>query len=330
MENSRFIVSSSPHIRAGETTQRVMLDVILALMPALLAGILYFGFKALTVTIVAVVFAVAAEAAMQKLMKRPVTINDLSAAVTGVLLAFNLPVTAPLWMVAIGSIFAIVIAKQCFGGLGYNFINPALAARAMLLASWPVRMTNWVTPGADAVSTATPLALVKEGIQYAQGVPAAAGGEAAGQVLPSLTQLFMGSIGGCIGETSALALLLGGAYLMYRGVISYRIPASYIGTVAVLALLFGKFDFYLMVYHLVSGGLFLGAFFMATDYSTSPMTAKGQIIMGIGCGLLTAVIRFFGGYPEGVSYSILLMNIATPLIDRYTMPKKFGEVKKSA
>lgn len=318
MENTSFLVSSSPHIRSGETTQRIMLDVILALMPALVAGIFYFGFRALTVTIVAVVFAVATEAVMQKILGKSITVNDLSAAVTGVLLAFNVPVSAPLWMVAIGSVFAIAIVKHCFGGLGHNFMNPALAARALLLASWPVRMTSWVAPGADAVSTATPLAIAKNGA------------EAAGQALPSLWNLFVGNVGGCIGETSALALLIGGIYLIYRGVISYRIPATYIATVAVLSFLFGGFNPYMMVYHVLAGGLFLGAIYMATDYSTSPMTAKGQIIMGIGAGILTAVIRFFGGYPEGVSYSILLMNIATPLIDRYTMPRKFGEVKKSA
>lgn len=318
LENTSFLVSSSPHIRSGETTKRIMLDVIIALMPAFFAGVFYFGFRALTVTAVAVVFAVVTEYVMQKIMGRPITINDLSAVVTGILLAFNVPATAPLWMVAIGSIFAIAIVKQAFGGVGHNFMNPALAARAMMLASWPVRMTTWVAPGADAVSTATSLAIAKNGV------------EAAGQALPSVWNLFIGNVGGCIGETSALALLIGGIYLIYKGVISPRVPVSYIGTVAVLALLFGGLDPYMMIYHVFAGGLFLGAIFMATDYSTTPMTAKGQIIMGIGAGVLTSVIRFFGGYPEGVSYSILLMNIATPLIDRYTMPRKFGEVKKSA
>ncbi len=318
MENTRFLVSSSPHIRSGETTQRIMLDVIIALMPALFAGVFYFGFRALTLTVTAVVFAVAAEAVMQKIMGKPVTVNDLSAVVTGILIAFNVPATLPLWIVAVGSIFAIAVAKQCFGGLGFNFINPALAARAMLLASWPVRMTGWVAPGADAVSTATPLALAKGGV------------EAAGQALPGIWDLFIGNVGGTIGETSALALIIGGAYLLYRGVISHRIPVAYIGTVAVFTFLFGGFNPSVMVYQIFAGGLFLGAIFMATDYSTSPMSAKGQIIFGIGCGFLTSLIRFYGGYPEGVSYSILLMNLATPLIDRYTMPKKFGEVKKSA
>lgn len=318
LENTKFRVSSSPHIRSGETTQRIMLDVIIALLPALFAGVLYFGFRALSVTVTAVVFAVVTEIVMQKILGKPVTVKDLSAVVTGMLLAFNVPATLPLWIVAVGSIFAIAVAKQCFGGLGYNFINPALAARAMLLASWPVRMTSWVTPGADAVSTATPLALAK------------GGAEAAGQALPNIWSLFIGNVGGCIGETSALALLIGGLYLIYRGVISPRIPVAFIATVAVLALIFTGFNPYMMVYNIFAGGLFLGAIFMATDYSTSPMTAKGQIIFAIGCGFLTSVIRFYGGYPEGVSYSILLMNLATPLIDRYTMPRKFGEVKKSA
>lgn len=330
MENSKYIVSSSPHIRSGETTQIIMRDVIIALLPALIAGFIFFGINSLIVTAVAVIFAVLTEVFMQKLLKRPVTINDLSAVVTGILLAFNVPPTAPWWLVAIGSIFAIAIVKQLFGGVGHNFMNPALAARALLLASWPVRMTAWVAPGADAVSAATPLALVKEGITYSGGIAVAVGGEAAGQALPSIMDLFIGNIGGCIGETSALALLIGGLYLLYRGVISARVPVTYIATVGILAFMLGGFDPYYFVYHVFAGGLFLGAIFMATDYSTTPMTPMGQIVMGIGCGVLTTIIRFYGGYPEGVSYSILLMNIATPLIDRFTMPKKFGEVKKSA
>lgn len=317
MENSRFLVSSSPHIRSGESTKRIMMDVAIALLPALFSGIWFFGLRALWLTIVAVGFAVASEIAMQKIMKRPVTVSDFSAVVTGILIAFNVPATLPLWMVAIGAIFAIVIAKQCFGGVGHNFINPALAARAVLFASWPVDMTAWVKPGVDAITTATPLALIK-------------GTEAVNQVLPSLMDLFIGNVGGTIGETSALALLIGGLYLLHRKVISYRIPVVYMATVGVLAFLFSGFNLSYVPYHLFAGGLFLGAIFMATDYSSSPMTAKGQVIFAIGCGLLTTVIRFFGGYPEGVSYSILLMNIATPLIDRFTLPRKFGEVKKSA
>lgn len=317
MENSRFLVSSSPHIRSGESTRRIMMDVAIALLPALFAGIWFFGLRALWLTLVSVGFAVASEIAMQKMMKRPVTVSDLSAVVTGMLIAFNVPSTLPLWMVAIGAMFAIIIAKQCFGGVGHNFINPALAARAVLLASWPVDMTTWVKPGIDAVTTATPLALIK-------------GTEAVNQVLPNLMDLFIGNVGGCIGETSALALLLGGLYLLYRRVISYRIPVVYIATVGILAFVFSGFNLSYVPYHILAGGLFLGAIFMATDYSSSPMTAKGQAIFAIGCGLLTTVIRFYGGYPEGVSYSILLMNIATPLIDRFTLPRKFGEVKKSA
>jgi Na+-translocating ferredoxin:NAD+ oxidoreductase subunit D len=317
LENSRFLVSSSPHIRSGESTKRIMMDVTIALLPALFAGIWFFGLRALLLTIVAVAFAVASEIAMQKIMKRPVTAGDFSAVVTGLLIAFNVPATLPLWMVAIGSIFAIVIVKQCFGGVGHNFVNPALAARAVLLASWPVDMTSWVQPGVDVVTTATPLAIIK-------------GTEAVNQALPSLMDLFIGNVGGCIGETSALALLIGGLYLLYRRVINYRIPVVYISTVGVLAFVFSGFNLSYVPFHILAGGLLLGAIFMATDYSSSPMTAKGQVIFAIGCGLLTAVIRFYGGYPEGVSYSILLMNITTPLIDRFTLPRKFGGVKKSA
>ncbi len=316
MENTRFLVSSSPHIRSGESTKRIMIDVIIALLPALVVGIYFFGLKALWLTMVSVGFAVATEVVMQKIMKKPVTINDFSAVVTGILLAFNVPVTLPWWMLAIGAIFAIALVKQCFGGVGYNFVNPALAARAMLFASWPVDMTSWVKPGIDAVTTATPMAILK-------------GTEATG-VLPSVWNMFVGNIGGCIGETSALALLIGGLYLLYRKVISPRIPLTYIATVGVLTLLFSGFDLTIVPYHLFGGGLFLGAIFMATDYSSSPMTAKGQIIFALSCGLLTSVIRFYGGYPEGVSYSILLMNIATPLIDRFTLPRKFGGVKARA
>jgi len=327
LENTMFRVTSSPHIRSGETTQRIMLDVIIALLPALAAGIYYFGIRSLFVTLVSVVFAVATEFVMQKILKKPVTISDLSAVVTGILLAFNVPSTAPWWMVAIGAIFAIAVAKHCFGGLGHNFINPALAARAMLLASWPVRMTSsaFLEPGTDVISSATPLAVMKTSILNGMS-----GATPATQTVPSLMDLFIGNVAGCIGETSALALLIGGLYLIYRGVISFTIPVTYIGTVAILSFIFGGFNAYIAVYHVLAGGLFLGAIFMATDYSSSPMTAKGQVIMGIGAGILTALIRFYGAYPEGVSYSILLMNVATPLIDRFTMPRKFGEVKKSA
>jgi electron transport complex protein RnfD len=247
-------------------------------------------------------------------MKKPVTVNDFSAVVTGVLLAFNMPSTVSFWIPIVGGVFAIAIVKQLFGGLGHNFMNPALAARAMLLASWPVQMTNWVTTGADAVSTATPLAVLKGTAESAAA-------------MPDMMSLFVGNVGGCIGETSALLLIIGGVYLIIRKVISPVIPLVYIGTVAVLTLLFGGFDFLYMLQSLFAGGLMLGAFFMATDYSTSPVTPKGKIIFAIGCGLVTTIIRLYGGYPEGVSYSILLMNIAAPLIDKFTRPKIFGGVK---
>lgn len=311
MENI-LIGSSSPHLRSEETINRIMLDVLIALLPATLAGIYFFRFNALKHIVLAVLTAVVTEAIIQKILKKPITISDLSAAVTGLLIAFNIPASAPWWITVIGSIFAIAIVKQAFGGLGENFMNPALAARAMLLASWPVIMTNWVTPGADAVSTATPLAILK--------------GEAE-MAMPGLWDLFIGNIGGCIGETSALALIIGGIYLLYRGVINWRIPFTYIGTVALMTLILGG-GFEEMTLHMFAGGLMLGAFYMATDYSSTPITPKGHIIFGIGCGLITSVIRLYGGYPEGVSYSILLMNVVAPIIDKYTSPKVFGEVKK--
>lgn len=318
MDSQRLIVSSSPHVRSESTVSSIMLDVVIALIPAIVAAAMFFGIRALFIIGVSVAAAVLTEALIQRLMKKPVTINDWSAVVTGLLLAFNLPPSAPWWLAVIGSAFAIAIVKQLFGGLGYNFLNPALAARAFLLASWPVRMTTWTQPGADAVTTATPLAILK-------------GTEAAGQ-LPSLMSMFIGNIGGTIGETSALALLIGSAYLLYKRVINWRIPIIYIATVAVLTWILGPDGAFTgkPLYHVLGGGLILGAFFMATDYVTSPVTPLGQIIMGLGCGILTAVIRLYGGYPEGVSYSILFMNVATPLIDRYTVPKKFGEVKGRA
>lgn len=312
MEN-RLIASSSPHIRSDETISRIMLDVIIALLPATLASIYFFRFNALKLIVLSVAAAIITEAIFQKAMKKPITINDLSAVVTGLLVAFNIPSSAPWWIPVIGSAFAIGIVKQFFGGLGHNFMNPALAARAMLLASWPTIMTDWVTPGVDAISTVTPLAILK--------------GQAEGAL--SMTDMLMGNIGGSLGETSALLLILGGIYLLYRGVINWRIPFTYIGTVVVMMLIFGG-GVENAVYHLLAGGLMLGAFYMATDYSSSPVTKKGQIIFGIGAGLLTAIIRLKGGYPEGVSYSILLMNVAAPLIDKYTSPKVFGEVKQNA
>ncbi len=314
---TKLIASSSPHIRSDETISKIMRDVVIALLPATLAGIYFFRFGAIKVIFFAILSAVVTEAVIQKIRKQEVTINDWSAVVTGLLLAFNLPATAPWWLPVIGSVFAIAIVKQAFGGVGHNFMNPALAARAMLLASWPVQMTNWVTPGADAVSTTTPLALIS-------------GSEGVAENLPSLGNLLIGNIGGSIGETSAIFLILGGIYLVYRGVITPRVPMIYISTVAVLTFVFGGFSLYYMVYQVFAGSLMIGAIYMATDYSSSPVTPKGQMIFALGCGIITSIIRLYGGYPEGVSYSILLMNVVSPLIDKYTSPRVFGEVKQNA
>lgn len=303
----KLIGSSSPHIRSDETTQKIMLDVIIALMPALAASIYYFGFKAMVLVLASVISAVVTEYFCQRFMNRPITVTDLSAVVTGILLAFNLPAETPWWIAIVGSAFAIGIVKQVFGGLGFNFLNPALAARAFLMASWPHYLSGgFIDPAVDAVSSATPLALLK--------------GTASGQ-LPSLWDMFMGNIPGVIGETSAILLLAGGIYLIYRGTIKWIIPVFYIGTVAVIALIT---DASTLPYHILGGGLILGAFFMATDYSTSPVTDKGKVIFAVGAGLLTMFIRKMGGYPEGVSYSILLMNILTPMIDKYIKPHVFG------
>ena len=321
----KLIVSSSPHIRSKDSVNSIMRDVVLALTPATAWGIYKFGMNAFMVVAVAIIAAMVTEAAIQKMRGVPVTVTDWSAALTGLLLAMNVPASAPWWIPVIGSIFAIAIVKQAFGGLGHNFMNPALAARAMLMASWPVRMTAWTKPGlaavgADAVSTATPLAMLKD--SYAFDVTAAVSSST--YQAPGLMDVMMGNVAGCIGEVSGILLILGGLYLMYRKVITWRIPTIYIGTVAVLTLILGGFDFNLMLYHLFAGGLMLGAFFMATDYASSPINPRGQMIFAFGCGLLTTVIRFYGGYPKGVSYSILLMNVAAPLIEKYSGPRVFG------
>ncbi|GAA0179278.1 RnfABCDGE type electron transport complex subunit D [Clostridium sediminicola] len=310
MAENLYTVSSSPHIRSKETIQSVMRDVIIALVPAMVAGIIFFKTQAILLYIVAVLSCVVSEWAWQKFTKRPVKILDLSAVITGILLAMNVPPTLPLWMVAIGGIFAMVVVKALFGGIGQNIVNPALAARAFLVSSYPVAMTTWTI---DGVTTATPLGILKEG----------------GEALPDITAVFMGNIGGCIGETSALALLIGLAYLLYRKVITWHIPVYYIGTVLILSTIIGRDGFMTGngIYEIMAGGLMIGAIFMATDYTTSPMTTNGKIIFAIGCGLLTTIIRFFGGYPEGVSYSILIMNLCVPLIDKYVTPRVFGEVK---
>ncbi len=309
MENtSQWVYASpAPHFHAAYSTRTIMRDVIIALLPSLIFGVVYFGIDALLITIISVGAAVLAEYLWEKATKQPVTIGDLSAVVTGLLLAMNLPPDVPWWIPLIGSAFAIIFAKQIFGGIGQNFVNPALAGRCFLLVAWSGIMTKFTV---DGVSAATPLSVLKMG----EGT------------LPGLASVFLGTIPGSIGETSSLLLLLGGAYLVCRRVITCTIPLSYILTVMLLTYAFGGNGFY----EIFCGGLMLGAIFMATDYTTSPMTVKGQLIMGIGCGILTAVIRKFGGYPEGVSFSILLMNLCVPLIDRFTAPKRFGEVKKHA
>lgn len=302
-----MIVTCSPHIRHQDTTQSIMRDVLIALAPALVWAVINFGVRPLLVVAVCVIFAVGSEYVFEKACKRPLTVCDLSAAVTGVILAFNLPVGIPLWQAAFGAIVAIVVVKQLFGGIGQNFANPAITARIVMLISFASPMTDWVTGYPDAVAGATPLTLVAQG-----------------QPTPSVMKMAIGQIGGCIGEVSAVALLIGFAYLLYRKVITWHITVSFIGTVAVLAVLMGQ-D---VGVHLFAGGLMLGAIFMATDYSTSPQTAKGRVIFGIGCGCITMLIRVFGNYPEGVSFAILLMNIIAPHISNLTMTKPIGGAAK--
>jgi len=312
----KLTVASSPHIRGNFRTNRIMLDVVLALLPSLLVGIWVLGIRALLVTLTSVAAAMAAEWLYSVVTKTRNTVVDGSAMVTGLLLAMTLPASVPYWLVVVGNVFAIVIVKALCGGLGQNIFNPALAARAFMLLIYPVGMVRYYALGADAVTAATPL--------HHMVMPA----------LPeeSLLDMFLGNCPGSIGELSALALLLGGAYLVWRKVISLRIPVAYLGTLAVLTLVFHKTDNALnwMLYSLLSGGVMLGAIFMATDYATSPATAKGQIIYGIGCGLLTVLIRYFGGYNEGVSYAILCMNACVVLLDRIGRPVKFGAPKKEA
>jgi len=318
-------VSSSPHIRDTVTTRRLMADVIIALTPALIMAFYVFGWRALAVTLLSVASAVGFEYLSRLVMKRYNSIPDLSAIVTGLLLAMNLPPTVPFWLPVIGALVAIVVVKQMFGGIGQNFVNPALAARIILTLSFPSAMTAWairtahaaaagVTEigdtigGTDLIATATPLAMLRNTTG------------ASSSSLPDYLSLFLGFKGGCIGEVSILALLVGAIYLLWRGVISLWIPAAYIATVAVLTALAGQDP----LYHLLSGGLVLGAFFMATDYVTSPLSNKGKVLFGVGCGLLTGLIRIFGSMAEGVSFSIILMNILTPHIDRWTIPVPFG------
>ena len=318
-------ISSSPHAHSPVTTQTIMRDVLIALVPALLGSIYFFGFRALLVTLVSAAACVFFEWGFCKVRKLHCKTYDLSAVVTGVLLAFVCPVTIPYWTIILGDFFAIVLVKMLFGGLGKNIVNPALAGRAFLF-SWPVLMSNWVKVGfdnaagllstADAVTAATPMSAMHQG------------------ALPeeSILDMFLGNIGGCIGETSALLLIIGFIYLLYRKVITARIPLAYIGTVAILAFLFpqGNDRIAWMAAQVFGGGLMLGAIFMATDYVTSPLTKLGQIVYGIGCGVITLLLRYFGGYSEGVTYAILCMNACAVLLDKIGRPVKFGAPKKEA
>ena len=309
----QYIMSPSPHVRSSESTARIMRDVIIALLPATAFGVYIFGLNALWVVLSSVAAAMLTEALLQKLMNKKITVSDGSAALSGLLLALNLPPAVPIWIPILGSVFAVAIVKQCFGGLGHNFINPALAARAFLLVSWPTAMTTWTIPGADAISSATPLGALKMG-----------------EALSSYQDMFIGNIGGCIGETSAIALIIGGLYLIVRRVIDPRIPFVYIGTVALFTWVAGPSGLFTgdALYHILGGGLMLGAFFMATDYTTSPMSGTAKVVFAAGCGVLTSVIRLWGGYPEGVSYSILIMNLVVPLLDKAFVPKRFGGAVK--
>lgn len=308
---SKLLIEPSPHIRSSMSTQKIMMHVLIALMPAVIAGTIIFGLQALLLIVICAVSAVISELVFNLITKRQSTLSDLSAVVTGVILGLNLPATLPPYMAIIGSAVAIVVVKQFFGGLGQNFANPAITARIVLMLSFTGEMTKWVKPfwynltDTDAITTATPL--VMEGD------------------LPSYLDMFLGVRGGCIGETCTAALLLGGLYLISLRIINPITPIAYIGTVALLSFVSGG-D---VLMDIMSGGLFLGAFFMATDYATTPITTKGKLVFAIGCGLITVLIRNFGSAPEGVSYSILIMNILTPLIDKLIRPKPFGVVKEA-
>ena len=308
--------SYQPQVRTKTDTSRIMLDVIIGLVPAMIVAVWQFGFKALALIAVSVVASVFFEWGYRKLMKKPSSIGDLSACVTGILLVLCMPVDAPLWMPVVGAFFAIVIVKQLYGGLGKNFVNPALAGRAFLFFSWTSTMTKWTI---DGVTMATPLSLMKAGSDVA------ANGY-------DFMQMFTGiGMPGSLGEISTAALLIGGIWLLARKVINWRIPVAFIGTVAVLTFIFPMHDFDRldwMLYNLLSGGLFLGAIFMATDYSSSPVTLNGQLIYGLGCGALTVLIRYFGGFPEGVSFAILIMNLCSWAIDKGTRGRQFGVSKE--
>ncbi len=314
MKDKRFIVSSSPHIRDSTNNAEIMWSVVVALVPAIISAVYFFGLQALVIILTSVLGAVVTEYLFQKARGKKVTISDGSAVVTGILLALTLPPASPLWMVLIGSVVAIGLGKQVFGGLGHNPFNPALVGRAFLMAAYSKPMSSWIL---DGQTTATPLPTINTALMNAT-----TSATVAEVVEFTYWDLFIGRIGGCLGETSALALLLGAAYLLYKGFIDWRIPTGMLSTVFILTLIAGRDP----LAHLLAGGLILGAFFMATDMVTSPVTKRGRWIFGVGAGLIVVIIRLWGGYPEGVMYSILIMNTAVPLIDRFTRPRSFGEV----
>ncbi len=334
MDKKLFTLSPSPHIKGEETVPKIMYGVAIALMPALLCSILFFGLGAIKLTLVAIVSCILFEYLIQKfIMKTTVTVTDGSALVTGMLLAFNLPSNFPIWMIIVGSFIAIGMAKLSFGGIGNNPFNPALVARVFLLVSFPVQMTSWPLPklinfslsSLDGTTGATILGILKEGVKAGSSMT-----DLMGQI-PSMYQLFTGEMGGSLGEVSAQALILGGLYMLFKKIITWHIPISFIGTVllfsGILYLINGD-KFINPIIHLFGGGLMLGAIFMATDMVTSPMTKMGMLLFGIGCGILTVLIRVFGAYPEGVSFAILIMNAVVPLINKYVKPTRFG-IKRS-
>lgn len=312
----KLVVSASPHlINRRHLSAEIMWLATLSLVPAGAIGVFFFGLRSLWIILTAAVSCALVEAAIQKLRKQKVTITDGSAVLTGVLLAYNLPPQIPLWLVVVGSVVAIAIAKQAFGGLGWNVFNPALVGRVFLMSAWPTYMTTFTKPF-DTVTEATPLALMKEGTI-----------SSVADLGTGFMNLFIGNRSGCIGEVCIIALLLGAVYLFYKKMITWHIPFSYLATVGVLSWIFGSKEGLFsgdVLLHFLTGGLILGVFYMATDYVTSPLTHKGQLIFGVGCGLLTCAIRFWGGYPEGVSYAILLMNMTVPLIDRWVRPHRYG------
>ena len=302
-----FNVSSSPHVRSKVSTSNIMFDVAIAMVPALIWGVMQFGIRALIVVAATAASCMLSEYAFEKYMKKPITIGDGSALVTGMILGLNMPPSIPVWIPCLGGAFAIIVVKQLYGGLGQNWMNPALAARCFLLISFAGKMTQFTDPATDAIASATPLAIMKSG------------GEVAWM------DLMIGKIPGTIGEVSVIALLIGAAYLLYKKVISIRIPGTYILTFAIFAFIFGRQDINYVLAQIFGGGLIFGAFFMATDYVTSPITPNGQIVFGICLGLLTGLFRIFGGSAEGVSYAIIFCNMLVPLIEKYTLPTAFGK-----